>query len=161
MEKSNDDIMIQSYWTAALISYARCFASGKRYRLTEDIFKGLKGDPIGCHKYYKNLRDKHIAHSVNPFEQVHVGLVLSEPDNPKREVLGVSTLSQKLICSDVDGVNQLIALASIILKEVARQAKEYESKTFEAGENIPIDTLYSKAIIKTITPGPEDAGKPR
>ena len=157
-ENDEDRVLIQSLWTAALISYARCFSSGKRFGLSESIFEKLEGDPIGCHRYYRNLRDKHIAHSVNPFEQVVVGLVLSEPDNPKREVLGVATLSQKLVCTDIEGVEALLTLASVVREEVARQAKEYQAKTLEVGKGLPIDTLYSKATIRTITPGPEDAG---
>lgn len=160
-DDDKDNILIQSFWTAALISYVRCFSRGKRFGLSENIFEKLEGDPIGCHRYYKNLRDKHIAHSVNPFEQVVAGLVLSEPDNPKQEVQGVATLSQKLICSDIEGVVTLLRLASIAQKQVSEQAREYEAKVLEVGKSLPIDTLYSNARIRTITPGPEDARKAR
>ncbi|MBU1120884.1 DNA polymerase II large subunit, partial [Candidatus Micrarchaeota archaeon] len=104
-DDSKDNILIQSYWTASLISYVRCFSAGKRLGLSEDIFKNtkLEDDPLGCHHYFKNLRDKHIAHSVNPFEQIVVDLQLSNPKSKKREVLGVSILSQKLICTTVEG----------------------------------------------------------
>ncbi len=166
-EDSKDNILIQSLWTAALISYIRCFSSGKRFGLSENIFKKLEydpkleEDPITCHRYYKNLRDKHIAHSVNPFEQVAVDLQLSEPDSPKREVLGVATLLQKLICLDIKGVGTLLRLALFAKEEVAKQGKEYEAKTLEVGKSLPIDALYSKARSRTITPGPEDAGEAR
>jgi hypothetical protein len=162
-DNSKDRILIESLWTSALISYVRCFSSGKRFGLTENIFKNkkLKGDPIGCHRYYKNLRDKHIAHSVNPFEQVAVDLELSRSDSGKREVLGVGILSQKLICVDVKGVETLLRLTLIAREEVHKQAQEYEVKTLEVGKNLPIDTLYAKARSRIITPGPEDAGKVR
>lgn len=160
-DHSKNNIVMQSLWTAALVAYVRCFSRGKRFGLSENIFKGLAGDPIGCHKYYKNLRDKHIAHSVNPFEQVVVGIVLSEPDNPKREVEGVATLSLKLAHSDIDGVVTLLRLASTAQEEVAKQTKKYELKVLEVGKALPIEDLYSKASIRTVVPGPEDAGKAR
>jgi len=161
--KSIDRILIESLWIGALISYFRCFSSGKRLGLSEDIFKNkkLKGDPIGCHHYYKNLRDKHIAHSVNPFEQVTVDLELSSPSSTKREVLGVAVLSQRLICVDIKGVVTLLRLALIAKEEVRKQAKEYEDKTLEVGKSLPIDALYSKVRSCIITPGPTDAGKAR
>ena len=71
---------------AALISYVRRFAHGKRYRLSEDVRSKLQGDPIGVHTFYKSLRDKHVAHSVNPFEEVAVGIVLPEPGSQVRAV---------------------------------------------------------------------------
>ena len=69
-EMPGDSVLIQSLWTAALISYIRCFASGKRYGLSEEILSRLEGAPIDVHRFYKHLRDKHIAHSVNPFEEI-------------------------------------------------------------------------------------------
>lgn len=162
-DNSKDRTLIESLWTTALISYSRCFSSGKRLGLSEDIFKNkkLKGDPVGCHRYYIDLRNKHVAHSVNPFEQVAVDLQLSKPGSTKREVLGVAVLSQRLICGATEGIEMLLRLTIIAQKEVAKQCKEYESKVLEVGKSLPIDTLYSKARSRILTPGPEDAGKPR
>lgn len=162
-DDSKDNILIQSYWTASLISYVRCFSAGKRLGLSEDIFKNtkLEDDPLGCHHYFKNLRDKHIAHSVNPFEQIVVDLQLSNPKSKKREVLGVSILSQKLICTTVEGAETFLRLALIAREEVRKQAKEYENKTLEVGKKLPIDVLYSKGRSRIITPGPEDTAKAR
>jgi hypothetical protein len=162
-DDSKDNILIESYWIAALISYVRCFSAGKRLGLSEDIFKNdkLEGDPLGCHHYFKNLRDKHIAHSVNPFEQIVVDLQLSNSRSKKREVLGVAVLSQKLICTTLEGAETFLKLALIAREKVRKQAKEYENKTLEVGKKLPIDVLYSKRRSRIITPGPEDTGKAR
>jgi len=162
-DDSKDNILIQSYWIAALISYVRCFSAGKRLGLSEDIFKNdkLEGDPLGCHRYFKNLRDKHIAHSVNPFEQIVVDLQLSNPKNKKHEVLGVAVLSQKLICTTLEGAETFLRLTLIAREEIRKQAKEYENKTLEVGKKLPIDALYSKGRSRIVTPGPEDTEKAR
>lgn len=86
---------------------------------------------------------------------------MSSPKNKKREVLGVSVLSQKLICSSIDGVETLLRLSLIAREEVRKKAKEYEAETLEIGKNLPIEELYSRARSRITTPGPEDAGKPR
>ena len=162
-DRSKDRVLVESLWTSALITYARCFSTGKRLGLSEDIFKNkkLKGDPLGCHRYYVNLRNKHIAHSVNPFEQVTVDLELSKPDSTKREVLGVGVLSLKLICTDIEGVETLLRLVLVAKEEVRKRYEEYEAKTLEVGKSLPLDILYSKARSRITAPGPDDAEKAR
>jgi hypothetical protein len=65
-EKDRDAVTIEALWTAALVAYARCFASGKRFGLDENSFVGLEGEVVAFHRWLLNLRNKHIAHSVNP-----------------------------------------------------------------------------------------------
>jgi len=160
-ENSQDSLLIESMWTAALIRYARCFASGKRFGLSESIFDGLMGEPHEVHKMYIDLRDKHIAHSVNPFEQMEVGLVLSPQSSHERKIIGVATMSMRYICSDVEGVHQLGLLSKVLLEKVIQIAKEYEKKTLEKGESIPLEALYKRARPRMVAPGSELADKPR
>ena len=160
-ENSQDSLLIESMWTAALIRYARCFASGKRFGLSGSIFDGLMGEPHEVHKMYIDLRDKHIAHSVNPFEQMEVGLVLSPQSSHERKVIGVATTSMRHICSDVEGVHQLGLLSKVLLEKVIQIAKEYEKKTLEKGESIPLEALYKRARPRMVAPGSELADKPR
>jgi len=51
-----------------LIKYARCFATGKRFGLSKDVFQNLQGEPFKAHQFYIDLRNKHIAHSANPID---------------------------------------------------------------------------------------------
>ena len=41
-ENSKDIILIESLWMTALIKYARCFPTVKRFGLSKDIFNGLQ-----------------------------------------------------------------------------------------------------------------------
>jgi len=160
-DKSEDNLLIESMWTSALIRYARCFAEGKRFGLSESIFDGLVGEPHKVHRMYIDLRSKHIAHSVNPFEQVKVGLELSPESESKRRVVGVATMYMRHIVSDVKGVHQLGMLSKVVLKKVVEIAKEYEKKTLEKGRKIPIEDLYKLPRLRMVAPGSELAGKAR
>jgi len=160
-EESQDSLLIETMWTAALIRYARCFASGKRFGLSESILDGLPGEPHKVHRMYISLRDKHIAHSVNPFEQMAVGLILSPESSHERKILGVATMSMRHICSDVEGVHQLGLLAKVIMKKVAEMAEEYKKKTLVKGESIPIESLYKLPRMRMYAPGPELTDKTR
>ncbi len=160
-ENSKDSILIESLWVSALIKYARCFASGKRFGLSKDIYQKLQGEPIKAHQFYIDLRNKHIAHSVNPFEQMEVGLVLSSANELEKKIIGVSTLAIRHIVSDKEGVNQLGLLSKIAQDKICSVAKNTEKKVLEEGEKIPIDELYEIARPRLVAPGPDLANKPR
>ena len=133
-ENSKDSILIESLWVSALIKYARCFASGKRFGLSKDIYQKLQGEPIKAHQFYIDLRNKHIAHSVNPFEQMEVGLVLSSTNESDKKIIGVSTLAMRHIVSDKEGVNQLGLLSKIAQDKMCSLAKDTQEKVLEEGK---------------------------
>jgi len=160
-EDSQDSLLVESLWSSALIRYVRCFTAGKRYGLNPDILKDLPGEPLETHQWYKNLRDKNIAHSVSPYEQVEIGLVLSPNSAETKEVQGVATLAMTHVCTDRDGISQLGRLAGIVRKKVVEQAKDYEKKVLEAGKKLPIDELYKTATPRITAPSPDMAGKAR
>jgi len=125
------------------------------------VLKDLPGEPIATHQWYKDLRDKNIAHSVSPYEQVEIGLVLSPSNSGTREVQGIATLAMQHLCTDRDGVAQLGRLAGEVRKKVALMAKDYEQKVLEVGRKLPIDELFETATPRIVAPGPDLAGKPR
>lgn len=160
-ENSKDTILIESLWVSALVKYARCFASGKRFGLSKDIYQKLQGEPIRAHQFYIDLRNKHVAHSVNPFEQMEVGLVLSSANESEKKIIGVSTLAMRHIVSDKKGVHQLGLLSRIAQDKICYLAKDTEEKVLEQGKKIPIDELYEIAQPRLVAPGPDSANKPR
>jgi hypothetical protein len=160
-ENSQDYLLIESLWVSALIKYARCFATGKRFGLSKDIFKNLQGKPLKVHKFYIDLRNKHIAHSVNPYEQMEVGFILSPPSEKEKKIEGVATLAMRHFVSGKKGVQQLGMLSKTALDKARSMAKETEGKVLKEGKKIPIDELYKKAQPRLIVPGPDSADKAR
>jgi len=160
-ENSKDHILIESLWVSALIKYARCFATGKRFSLSKDIYQDLQGEPLEAHQFFINLRNKHIAHSVNPFEQMEVGFILSSVNESEKKIVGVSTLSMRHIVSDKKGIQQLGMLSKIAHDKICYLAKETEQKVLEEGKKIPIDELYKIARPRLVAPSPDLANKGR
>lgn len=159
--EQKDWLLIESLWTAALIRYSRCYASGKRHGLSEDIYKDLPGDAVGVHRLYENLRNKHIAHSVNPFEQVKVGLILSSENSQEKKVMEVSPFLMKLVPTTDDDVRQLGALVKVLVNKLMKNGEQYEEEALRVGRSLPIDELYSLPRLRTVAPGQNDAGKAR
>lgn len=160
-DEHHDKLLLRTLWTAALIAYVRCFSAGKRYGLTPEIFTSFDGDPLAAHQFYKDLRDKHIAHSVNPFEQVKVGVVLSTEYADVKQVEGVTTLVMSHLVPDREGVFQLGLLAHHAQQEVARQARELEQQVIIEARTLPVSDLYKRPRIRTTAPGSDAAAKPR
>jgi len=158
---AEDAILQQALWTAALISYARCFATGVRQGLNPSIYDKFEGEPRDAHQMYIDMRNRHIAHSVNPFEQVTIGAVLAPPTSASREVQGVTTLSMKRISDGIEGVQQLRFMALTALKEMERLCKEQTDLVLEDARKIPIDELYARSSPRVVAPEPKAAGRRR
>jgi hypothetical protein len=156
-----DAILQQALWTAALISYARCFATGVRQGLTPSIYERFEGEPRDVHQMYIDMRNRHIAHSVNPFEQIKIAAVLAPPTGAVREVQGVSTLSMKRISDGLEGAQQLRLMARTALKEMERLCKEQTDKVLENARKMPIEELYARASPRVVAPEPKAAGQRR
>jgi hypothetical protein len=105
-----EDVVKQSLWTAALIAYVRCFATGVRARFDESIFDDRE-DVIQQHRYYKNIRDKHIAHSVNALEvpTTCVGIIDIAGDEPN--VHSVATVHTTKMTEDSNTIRYLATLS--------------------------------------------------
>ena len=73
-KKTRDDhTLTRALWSSALIAYIRCFSSGVRYSLKPTIFSAIPDADV-AHKFFSDLRNRHIAHPVNAFEDCAVGL---------------------------------------------------------------------------------------
>jgi hypothetical protein len=53
----------------AVIQYARCFAKGGRGSLQHHLLAAAPEELARAHEFFIDLRNKHIAHSVNCFEE--------------------------------------------------------------------------------------------
>ncbi|MBL8570944.1 MAG: hypothetical protein JNK84_17885 [Phreatobacter sp.] len=73
-EEKRDDTILRALWSAALVSYFRCFSGGKRLALRAEILKELPGEPLEFHAQLNEIRNKHIAHSVNVQEEMTVAV---------------------------------------------------------------------------------------
>ena len=132
-KNSQDHVLLESLSTAALINYVRCFGTGKRAGLSEDDLVGLPGDPIGVHRYFKDLRDKHIAHSVSPLEQVRVGVILA--DDGRVDALG--HLAGRSISMSDEQARTLKSLAAALTARLRQSLDSQHSKLLKWAQEQP------------------------
>lgn len=106
--KSN--ISRQALWRSAIIHFAKCFAQGVRAKLKGEII--FKNDPIGqdVFDYFIDLRNKNIAHDVNPFTQSLPAAILNKPDklNKIEKIACLSLIADTLTTNNYNNLYLLI-----------------------------------------------------
>lgn len=162
-EDETASILRRSLWSAALVAYARCFTAGKRLGLAPSIFTdlGLPKEAIDFHVFLRHMRDKHVAHSVNPFEQVRVGVVLAAPELGERRVEGVALLSMNHVATSREGVEGLRNLAQVALRWTKARAADVQELVLREAREVSVEALYGRPRLKLQAPSPDSAGQSR
>lgn len=107
-----DPLIESSLWIAALTTYGRCFLRGIRYSLPESLFLQTPGmDYTHLHRYYMNIRDKHVAHSVNALEANDAVVRLSRGADGSLTVEGLGMVYISLTHPHHSEVQQLGSMA--------------------------------------------------
>lgn len=144
-----DDVVVEAVWTTALLSYARCFATGTTdTALTEDDLKAAQqhGEVGDWHHILLQLRD-HYAHSAaNPREKFSVGVALD--GSGAAEGIAVTSAQQPLV--NIMTVKQAGAIAFVLSELLdsritAQQEKVFgeakETSTAELDKLSPLDIV--------------------
>lgn len=141
---SSDDLLVaQSLFVSAVVTYGRTLGSGVRSGVTREQIDQLS-EPLQLrHQYFKDIRDKFVAHSVNAFEENCVKLYLTPAERGERSVssigLGhsrVATLSHK----DLAELQELVAAVLGIVKE---EMDKEQKRLLELARSLQVDDFYN------------------
>jgi hypothetical protein len=143
-ESERDAVVPLALWSAALVSYARCFSSGQRFGLTtEDLLSlPLQGEVLKFHTWVIEERNRHTRHSADPFEVARVGVALAAREGAKRQIKGITVLATRHVVVDDTGVRQLGGLASELAKQTAERARAQQDVVLAAAQKLNLDQLY-------------------
>jgi len=156
-EEDRDGVVPQALWSSALVAYARCFGTGRRFGLAADDVRNLPlhGAVMKFHNWVIEERDKLTVHPADPFEAAKIGAALSPPGQMERRVEGISIFSASRVLIDVIGVRQLGGLASELAKQTAEKAQEQQDSVLADAQQLDLDSLYRSPPLR---PGPPSAG---
>jgi hypothetical protein len=155
-EAERDAVVPLALWSAALVSYARCFSSGQQFGLTTDdlLSLPLQGEVVKFHKWVIEERNHHTRHSADPFEVARVGVALAPAEaDAARRVTGITVLATRHVLVDDTGVRQLGGLASELAKQTAERARAQQDVVLAAAQKLDLDRLYE---LPALPVGPED-----
>jgi hypothetical protein len=140
-----DTALVDALFTAILVRYSRPFASGVRLRLGDDVLTNLTDTQRAAHDKFYLWRDKHIAHSVNAFEEkqlvarywvekVHIEGITEVAVNHTR-LFGLSSAD----------LLELIDLIAALLPQVEARIASERPKVLAVVRALPIDQVISKS----------------
>jgi hypothetical protein len=110
-------ILGMALYTQALVSYVRCFSSGRRKGLNQDIF-AKKPELLAAHTDIKTIRDKHVAHPVSEHEHCNVLVAAENPDAP---AVGLGVRYWFLAGGDEKHIKLFLKVAEFASKHVQRE----------------------------------------
>lgn len=159
---SENFVTVEALSSAALVRYARSFATGVRSKkIAEAILKSLSPELSEEHRFFLAMRNKHIAHSVNAFEENQVVAYLVPEERGSRDVSTISVQQTRLSCLGSDNVAVLKDICKELRKQIAQLIEKETHRVLTAARKIPMEKLYSQKDPSPHLPEKHEADKRR
>jgi len=129
---------------AAVIAYARCFNQGVRHPLPKDLFILAPEHLKIAHDYFIALRSKHIAHSVNDFEENTPVAQIGEHFRSGAEIEHIHVSQSRIVGLRTDDPALLKELATWIFARVDVLVSEEKVKLLPIVRSLSIEEIKSQ-----------------
>ncbi len=156
-----EHIFLEALTAAALVRYARSFTIGVRRKLPDSIIAILSEQELTDHMWFKDLRDKNIAHSVNAFEENHVVAHLVPEEVGPKGVSSISVQQSRLSLLSFENYKRLNTLSLKLKDQVTQRIKAEKEKVLQAARKLPVDELYERVDSPSTFSTQVDVSKPR
>lgn len=143
-EQRLDMLVAEAMQSHALIRYGRCFRGGVRtaFFIPADWIEELPAELRQAHFDILDLRDKHIAHSVNDWElNVPVARVRVDRDTGAVTVGSVSVNQHRVVLLARESIDRLWHLAKALADRVESEMKLEQARLVEYAKAIPVEEL--------------------
>ena len=145
---------------AAVVKYGRTFGSGVRASIPIEWLKSLPEPYQKCHRYFKDLRDKFVAHSVNAFEDNQVFACLS-PQFAPTEVASITVDTGRYTTLSTTDLTNLRKLAGALKARVQLEISHETARVLKLARAIPLADMLARETDSRPIPSASDVGKPR
>lgn len=143
-------------YIAALIIYRRCFKDSKRAKLNILKLHGIFGAQE-YHNHWINMADKHVAHSVNSFEQIAIGAITNES-----QIVGVAKLSMNRVGESEKSMEDFAYfIESIIQKVVMPMIENLEKSILQEMRARNFDEIAACELLSITVPSSVETSVPR
>jgi hypothetical protein len=162
INRAADEITRTALWQAAIVQFLKCFGrSAARSRLDADtIYASHPPEALQNFRFFKNHRDKNVAHDENPFSQCIVVAALNDGKKPKKveELYGMDC---RFWILDEANSRKLKFLIETAAQWVESQYNACADKVSESLEEHTYEELAALPEPQMTIPTAEDAGKRR
>ena len=134
-----------AFSTAILVRYSRAFVSGVRKGLGEGAMASLSVRQRANHKRLRAFRNKHIAHSVNAFEDTKVQARYCEERVQEEGITAVSAAHYRVVGLSSRDVGDVMDLCKALLVYVDAKIEEEKKRLLYILRSMPIADVLSRA----------------
>jgi hypothetical protein len=128
---------------AAVVRYGRTIGTGVRQGIPREWLEELPPGMKIAHDHFKALRDRSIAHSVNPLEDNQVW-VWVRGEGVAASVTHISVDPGRFMFGD-DGAKELRDLASLLLDRTDQQIREEERRVLKIAHTKPVAEITARS----------------
>ncbi len=160
-QKDEDGVLEHSYWSTALVHYMRCFTKGHRQTgLSSDLVEQKLPKYAALHRWLRNMRNKHMAHDENPYQQF-VGSVVIRQSPDGRTLVSPNVAARWVIAVDRDRALAMKELFQEVGKIVDQRLAEAQLEFTRAVARLPLSEIEALPAVELFEPTIDDAGRGR
>lgn len=138
--QGSDFTLWEALCAAMVVRYARCFSPGARDWLAHDLLDGASAAQRDLHTYVIAVRSKHVAHSVNGFEETDVTVMVREDDNT---IHSVSAAHGRVVGLSFEKPLLIRELAQWVLNHVAGQIDVERPSLLAIAHRVGVEKIKS------------------
>jgi hypothetical protein len=157
-----DDIhAISDLVFASIVRYGRTFSSGVRQGIPLEWITMLPEPLQASHSYFKALRDKYIAHSVNQLEDNQVFVMLTPQFSEHQEPTHITVDRGRFLMPPQGKIKELVILAEALRKMVATEIESESLKLLAIARQLSIEAIKARTTESLPIPGTAETFKVR
>ena len=150
MEEEKPDFeLVDALTTAIVVRYLRPFSAGVRRRLKEETPDKLSMSQRRQHERLRDFRNKHIAHSVNAFEENQPVARYVEERVDCEGVYAVECHHDRVVGLNSSETEDLIELTTFLIEYVDRLLDKERNVVLEKVRSVPFEQLMAQSGKRT------------
>jgi hypothetical protein len=150
-----------AFSTAILVRYSRAFASGVRRGLGEEALGTFTIEQRASHDHLRAYRDKHVAHSVNAFEETQIQARFCLERVEQEGITGVSAVHYRVVGLGSKDVSNTIGLCKTLLGFVDAEIHKEEERLLAHLRAMSLSDVLSNPSEPALIPDHSKIGKRR
>ena len=153
---------VEALAIATIIRYARAFKGGIRKIDKPALLADLPSDILETHETILAWCDKHIAHSVNDFEEALIQARYCLENVNEEGITQVTVTRSRVISPGVDELHQIILSAKFFLSRIEGLIEVESARVLSYIRGRPLDEILA-ADLPALVPGKDrrNMSKPR
>jgi len=150
-----------AFSTAILIRYSRAFSSGVRRGLGEEALSILSPEQRANHERIRAFRDKHVAHSVNAFEDTKVQARYCAERVEQEGITSVSAAHYRVVGLSSRDVGDIMDLCKTFLQYVEAERQKEKMRLLSFVRSMPLEDVQSRPSSPVLVPDVSKIGSRR